>query len=79
MYCDAMRNRRDLFGPGRFEWLDAGRDDVIAFRVGKGVNVTVMDGEPFNPPSSWGRIVLRSDGGPGSTVAADTGAWLDGH
>jgi len=80
MYRAAMRRRRDLFGDGSFEWLDAGRGDVVAFRVGNGVNVTVMGSEPFHPPSSWGRLVLRSDGsgtvGPDTVVGPDTTVWL---
>lgn len=64
-------SRSQVFDGERLEWLDATREDVIAFRRGGGVNVTVMSSFAHTPPSSWGRVVLRSQPG-----AGDTSAWL---
>jgi alpha-glucosidase len=76
MYRQALGSRRDLFGGEQFEWLDAGRDDVVAFRRGDGVCVTVFGGEPFTVPDSWGELVLRSDALAGRSVPADAAIWL---
>ncbi|HEU0238795.1 MAG TPA: glycoside hydrolase family 13 protein [Micromonosporaceae bacterium] len=78
IYRAALRARRRLFGDGDFAWLDAGRDDVLAFRAGRAVNVTVMGDEPFVPSAAWGEIVLRSHGVSPMVVEADSSAWLTG-
>lgn len=77
VYRAALRARAILFADDDFEWLDADRADVIAFRRGAGVSVTVMGTEPFEPPPSWGTIVLSSQGGDGTELAPDTTAWLE--
>jgi alpha-glucosidase len=76
LYRAALASRSQVFDGERLEWLDAGREDVIAFRRGGGVNVTVMSSFAYTPPSSWGRVVLRSQPGAGDTVGGDTSAWL---
>jgi hypothetical protein len=35
-----------------------------------------MSSFAYTPPSSWGRVVLRSQPGAGDTVGGDTSAWL---
>ncbi|HEX4221226.1 MAG TPA: alpha-amylase family glycosyl hydrolase [Pseudonocardiaceae bacterium] len=74
LYRAALPLRRTLFAADGFGWLDAGRDDVLAFRHGNGISVTNMGTEPFTVPGEWGEIVLRS--APGRELAPGTGAWL---
>jgi alpha-glucosidase len=76
LYRDALRERPRLFGAERLEWLDTGRADVLAFRRGHGLNVTVMSSFAYTPPESWGRIVLRSGAGQPTVIRGDTSAWL---
>ena len=52
-------HRRELF-EGALSWLDTGRSDVLAFRRGGGVCVTVFGQTPFAPPAEWGPVVLSS-------------------
>jgi alpha-glucosidase len=78
LYRDALRERPLLFGAERLEWLDPGRADVLAFRRGGGINVTVMSSFAYTPPESWGRIVLRSRAGQPTVISGDTSAWLGG-
>jgi alpha-glucosidase len=59
MYRDALAARRELF-EGALSWLDTGRSDVLAFRRGGGVCVTVFGQTPFAPPAEWGPVVLSS-------------------
>lgn len=77
LYRDALSLRRRLFVDDSFQWLEAGRPDVIAFQRGRCINVTVMSGFAFRVPDSWGSIMLRSRDGRSDTVSADTTAWLD--
>lgn len=76
LYRSALRVRRTLFSGTDLDWLDAGRDDVIAFRRGRAITVTCMGAEPFTPPDSWGKIALRSGTGTGSVIEPDSSAWL---
>jgi alpha-glucosidase len=76
MYRAALPLRRTLFADSGFQWLDAGREDVVAFRHGAGVSVTNMGSEPFEVPGEWGEVVLRSAPGEGRELAPGTGAWL---
>jgi alpha-glucosidase len=76
-YRAALRARRDLDQSTTIEWLDTGRDDVLAFRRGDHACVTVFDGSPYDVPGGWGEPVLTSE----STVAgrvlpAATSAWF---
>jgi alpha-glucosidase len=77
LFRSALLLRRSLFVGDAFEWLDAGRDDVLAFGNGTGVNVTVMGERPFIPPASWGDIAMRSDSGMTPELAPGTSAWID--
>lgn len=76
LYRRALRARRDLFAGETVEWLETGRDDVLAVRRGRGVAVTVMGGDPFDPPADWGSLVLRSDHADGGVLGPDVTAWL---
>ena len=82
VYRAALKLRAELFADDSFAWLETGREDVIAFRRGTSVSVTVMGTEPFEPPSDWGTIVLRSREGEGegreAELGPDTTAWLAG-
>jgi alpha-glucosidase len=77
LYRVALRARREMFADERFEWLDADRDDVIAFRRGRGVNVTVMGTAAFAAPAAWGHVILRSADGATGVIAAGSSAWLE--
>jgi alpha-glucosidase len=69
-YQAALRSRPGLFAGDRVEWLETGREDVLAYRRGHGTVVTVFGGEPWSPPTAWGEPVL-------STVERSPGAvWL---
>jgi alpha-glucosidase len=76
LYRAALRARRDIDGASALDWLDAGRPDVLAFRRGNLVCVTVFDGPPYAVPAEWGSAVLRSDAATGSVLAAGTSAWF---
>ncbi|RCG28606.1 alpha-glucosidase [Sphaerisporangium album] len=68
----ALEVRRGIGGP--LEWVPAGRQDVVAFRRGDLVSVTVFGDEPYAVP--WGEPVLASaDAAPG-TVAPSATAWF---
>jgi alpha-glucosidase len=79
-YRAALRARRGLDHSATLEWLDSGRTDVLAFRRGDHVCVTVFGGPSYDVPDAWGELVLASD----STVAgkmlpAATSAWFRGR
>jgi alpha-glucosidase len=76
LYRTALRMRRSLFNAEDFEWLSTDRADVIAFRRGAGISVTVMGDKPFDLPADWGKVTVRSSGGTGETLGPGTGAWL---
>jgi alpha-glucosidase len=76
LYRTALGIRRSLFGGEELEWLDAGRDDVVAFRRGGAISVTVMGDEPFEVPPAWGLMQVSSSGGNDRVLAPGTGAWL---
>jgi alpha-glucosidase len=79
VYREALGIRQRLFADEGFAWLETGREDVIAFRRGTGVNVTVMGDAPFTPPAAWGAVALRSEEGPAGVIGPDTSAWLEGE
>jgi alpha-glucosidase len=77
VYRNALRMRAALFADDSFAWLETDREDVVAFRHGTGVSVTVMGTEAFEPPSAWGTIVLRSREGRDGELGPDSTAWLE--
>ena len=74
-YRQALRARRGIETDAPLEWLETGRDDVLAFRRGRLTCLTVFDGADYLPPPSWGMPVCRSRPGTGALPAASTG-WL---
>lgn len=70
-----MRARRDLFDDD-FRWLDTGRTDVLAFRNGRGVSVTVMGAMPYPVPESWGSLNLTSTAVTQRILPPNSTAWL---
>jgi alpha-glucosidase len=75
-YRAALRARRDLDHDTLLTWLETGRADVLAFRRGDHVCVTVFDGPSYAVPESWGSIVLTSDGSVGRELAAGASGWF---
>jgi alpha-glucosidase len=58
LYRDALRLRRDI--AGEVEWLETGRDDVLAFSRGDHTCVTVFGDHAYDHREHLGQIVLRS-------------------
>jgi alpha-glucosidase len=59
-YRAALRARREIDPTAPLEWLETDRDDVLAFRRGDLVSVTVFDGSAYAVPAEWGRLVVAS-------------------
>ena len=59
-YRRALRARADFEPDVEFEWLQTGREDVLAFRRGAIVSVTVFDGPSYEPPADWGSPLCTS-------------------
>jgi alpha-glucosidase len=73
-YRRALRARRDLDATAELEWLETGREDVLAFRRGGLSCVAVFDGVPFEVPPSWGELVCASQPA-GSALQAGSSGW----
>jgi alpha-glucosidase len=72
-YRAALEARRTIDQTAALAWLETDRPDVLAFRRGDLVCVTVFDGAPYAVPAGWGTLVVAS--GP-----LDQGSVLpDGH
>jgi alpha-glucosidase len=67
LYRQALRARRDIDGAASLDWLETGRDDVLAFRRGALVVVTVFGDQPFAGPVEWGEPLVTSGSAPGTT------------
>jgi alpha-glucosidase len=76
LYRAALRARRELDHTTALEWLDTGRDDVLAFRRGDVVCVTAFTGPAYDVPAGWGDLVLSSSPVEGSTLPAGTSGWF---
>jgi alpha-glucosidase len=79
LYRNALRTRRQIDQRTPLAWVDAGRAEVLAFRRGDLVCVTVFDGPPYAVPNDWGDLLLGS--GPavqGTTVPAGHTGWFRG-
>ncbi|MFG2041637.1 alpha-amylase family glycosyl hydrolase [Dactylosporangium sp. NPDC048998] len=80
LYADALTSRKALaseLADHELRWLAVpGRPDVLAYRRGELVCVTVFGEEPFTPPSTWGQIVLASAPADGGRLAGESAAWL---
>jgi alpha-glucosidase len=68
--------RREIDPDSPLEWLDTGRSDVLAFRRGDHVCVTVFDGAPYRMDAGWGRVVLASADVTGQELPVGASAWL---
>jgi alpha-glucosidase len=75
LYRAALRARRELDHDAPLAWLETGRSDVLAFRRGDLVCVTVFDGPLFAVPAEWGDLVLTNTGTAGGELAAGTAGW----
>ena len=75
-YRAALQARHGIDQTAPLEWLETGREDVLAFRRGKLSCVTVFDGQAFPVPTDWGQPTLRSRAGLGRLLPADTSAWF---
>jgi alpha-glucosidase len=75
-YREALKARRGLDTTSPLQWIDIGRDDVIAFRRGDLACATVFSGTEFTAPAAWGQPVCRSDSSTGPLAAGTTGWWL---
>ncbi|HEY2043454.1 MAG TPA: glycoside hydrolase family 13 protein [Jatrophihabitans sp.] len=73
-YRKALRARRQLHPTAKLEWLESGRDDVLAFRRDSLSCVTVFDGEPFAVPATWGTLICSSGHADGALPSGTT-AW----
>jgi alpha-glucosidase len=60
-YRAALRARRSLDHAAPLAWVETGRDDVLAFRRGDVVCVTVFDGAAYAVPVEWGALVVASE------------------
>ena len=74
-YREAVAARKALDPGSELEWVEIGRDDVVAFRRGDHASVTVFEGEPLAVSPEWGRLVVSSGPVDGS-VPANTTAWF---
>jgi alpha-glucosidase len=76
VYRAALRARRDVDPASPLEWIDTGRDDVLAFRRGDVVCVTVFAGAPYDVPTEWGDLVISSAPTGSTSLPADTSGWF---
>ena len=74
-YREVLALRRSIDKTDELKWIDTEREDVLAFRRGNLISITVFAGEPFAIPVHWGEVGVRSDRGRGA-LPASSGAWL---
>ncbi|PYY36221.1 alpha-amylase [Curtobacterium sp. MCJR17_055] len=75
LYRAALRLRRELQAAEHLEWVETGRDDVLAFRRPNGwTSVTVFGEEPFRLPE--GELLLASAPLTDGVLAGVGTAWL---
>jgi alpha-glucosidase len=75
LYRRALQARRDIDQSATLDWLETGRDDVLALRRGDFINVTVFDGPHFTVPPEFGAPVLLSRAGNGKALPASSSGW----
>jgi alpha-glucosidase len=79
LHRDALRVRKELFAAAdrSLAWLEVpGRTDVLAFRRGAAVCVTVFGEDGFDLPPHWGRVLLSSTPMREGTLPGGSTAWL---
>ena len=74
-YRRALAARREIDPAAGLSWLEAGRDDVLAFRRGDLVAVTVFGDRPFAVPAAWGVAVITTDDGDGTELTGASAGW----
>jgi alpha-glucosidase len=75
LYRRALQLRRRLQGEEELQWVDTGRDDVLAFRrPGGWLNVTNFGAEPATLPT--GDVVVASEPLDGVMLPGAATAWL---
>ncbi|WP_309080377.1 glycoside hydrolase family 13 protein [Zhihengliuella sp.] len=75
LYRTALRLRRELQTEERLEWVETGREDVLAFRrPGGWLTVTNFGIEPFPLPE--GDVLVASTEVTGSALPGESTAWL---
>jgi alpha-glucosidase len=80
LHADALalrRSIRDSLVGTVLHWLPVpDRPDVLAYRRGGLVCVTVFGESPFAPPPSWGRIALATGQPEDGKLPGESAAWL---
>jgi alpha-glucosidase len=76
LYRRAVAARGTIDSASALDWIDTGRDDVLAYARGDVTCVVVFDGEPFDAPSDWGEPILSSRGGVDRRCPAAAAAWF---
>jgi alpha-glucosidase len=82
LYRAALRLRRQVFPPEEdaAAWVDVpGRDDVVAFRRGPAISVTVFGGTPLDLPPEWGEVALASSPVGDRRLPGNATAWVRGQ
>ena len=78
LYRQALAMRRLLQTDESLQWIDTGRDDVLAFRRPNGWTVVTNFGEaPYALPASGARS-LSSHHFEGDELPAETTVWITG-
>lgn len=75
LYRSALTARREFDPAAEIEWVETGRDDILAFRRGELLSVTVFDGPDLQAPTTWGRLLLSNSPTPNRSLPAGTSAW----
>ncbi|WP_404473999.1 glycoside hydrolase family 13 protein [Microbacterium aerolatum] len=77
LYREALRLRHPLQSGETLEWIETGRADVLRFARPNGWQVVTNFGsEPFDIGEDAADVVLTSRALEGSTLAAETTAWI---
>jgi alpha-glucosidase len=80
LHADALALRRSLLariGDRDLEWLSVpGRSDVLAYRRGELVCVTVFGDLPFAPSADWGQVALATAPITAGAMPGESAAWL---
>lgn len=75
LYRRALRARREIDQSAPLTWLETQRDDVLAFRRGALVCVTVFGGRAFDVPDGWGALLVGSRPGLDRQLPEGCAGW----